>query len=313
MNITNKAQAFCPLATSENLKETLEKYGVAVLTDVFADNECEKVKAKMLEYLAHEHYVTEPDDYKKLRPMRGGMMKYFGIALHKEILDLKTDERVVDKFRQIWNEQNLTTSLDSIYISPPSELKSSKEFFDPFHRLWFHTDQSSDKKGLHCIQSFINLETIDDGDGCISVLAYIHKYHQEFFENFNEDSKGNWFVMKNKHLDWYMSEKTCPWWMITAPKGSMVFWDSRTIHMGTLPREDRVNKDRWRFIVYVCYTPARWQSKEDARLKRDAYIHNCTTSHWPYGVNVFGNNYRRINRLENLTERHKQLLGLNIE
>jgi len=223
-----QAQTFCPLTTLHQLKETLDKYGVAVLPDVFTSAECETVKTRMFEYLAREHQVTKPDDFKRLKPLRGGMMKSYGIALQKEILDLKTDERVVDSFRQIWAEKELTTALDSIYIGPP-----------------------------------------------------------EFFAHFNESSTGaDWFILRENHLDWYLSEKSCVWCSITAPKGSMVFWDSRTIHMGTLPRQDRVNKDRWRFIAYVCYTPARYQSERDAELKRQAYIDNKTTSHWPYGVNV---------------------------
>jgi len=306
----------------------------------------------MFDYLAREHQVTKPDDFKRLKPLRGGMMKSYGIALQKEILDLKTDERVVDSFRQIWAEKELTTALDSIYIGPPPErCRFKQEFNTPDSKPWFHTDQSSDKKGMHCIQSFINLETIEDGDGCLSVLAYSHKHtdqssdkkgmhciqsfinletiedgdgclsvlayshknHQEFFEHFNESTKGaDWFILRENHLDWYLREKSSVWCSITAPKGSMVFWDSRTIHMGTLPRQDRVNKDRWRFIAYVCYTPARYQNERDAELKRQAYIDNKTTSHWPYGVNVGSKpiDDGRKNSLDNLSERHKRLIGI---
>ena len=281
---------------------------------VFTSAECETVKTRMFDYLAREHQVIKPDDYKRLKPLRGGMMKSYGIALQKEILDLKTNERVVDSFRQIWAEKELTTALDSIYIGPPPErCRFKQEFNTPDSKPWFHTDQSSDKKGMHCIQSFINLETIEDGDGCLSVLAYSHKHHQEFFEHFNESSKGaDWFILRENHLDWYLSEKSSVWCSITAPKGSMVFWDSRTIHMGTLPRQDRVNKDRWRFIAYVCYTPARYQSERDAELKRQAYIDNKTTSHWPYGVNVGSKpiDDGRKNSLANLSERHKRLIGI---
>jgi hypothetical protein len=98
--------------------------------------------------------------------------------------------------------------------------------------------------------------------------------------------------------------------MILAPKGSIVFWDSRTIHMGTLPRLDRVNMDRWRFVVYVCYTPAHLQTNEDVKLKRMAYIENRCTAHWPHGVRVFQktSDDTKTNDLKKLTQRHNKYI-----
>ena len=98
---------------------------------------------------------------------------------------------------------------------------------------------------------------------------------------------------------------------ILAPKGSMVFWDSRTIHKGTSPMENRVNSERWRFVVYTCYTPARLQTADDTKLKKKAYLNNRCTSHWPYQVVMFQkiSNDKKVNKLEDLTERHKKCLG----
>lgn len=92
----------------------------------------------------------------------------------------------------------------------------------------------------------------------------------------------------------------------------MVFWDSRTIHMATLPRRNRPNKNRWRFLVYVCYTPARLQSQMDSELKKNAYIQNRLTAHWPYDVNVFSKKKddETENSLSNLTERHNKFIGI---
>ena len=91
------------------LKETLDQFGVAVLGNVFTEPECELVKQKILARLAREHNVTTPDDFAKLKPLRGLMMKYFGVALMPEVLELKTDERVIRIFQQLWKEDVLTT------------------------------------------------------------------------------------------------------------------------------------------------------------------------------------------------------------
>ena len=79
--------------------------------------------------------------------------------------------------------------------------------------------------------------------------------------------------------------------------------------MGTEPREGRLNADRWRFVIYVCYTPTRLQSNEDVELKKQAYIENRCTAHWPYGVVASSFQYDvnlKNNELSSLTERHNK-------
>ena len=120
----------------------------------------------------------------------------------------------------------------------------------------------------------------------------------------------DWYTIKKHQFEW-LKQKGCEWRTIIAPKGSMVFWDSRTAHTGTLPRRDRPNEN-WRFLVYVCYTPARLQTRHDAAIKRDAYIQNRCTAHWPYSVRMFGrrDDDLKFNNLKNLTDRHKKYIGI---
>ena len=306
---------FYPESSLDKLAETLEKYGVAVVPNILSQEECEVFKKSVFDHIATKHGVREPDDFAKLRPISGGILHNYGIALLKEVLDLKTDDRVIEPFRRIWPEENgaLTTSLDGIHIGVPPELTTDKRFFTPAN-IWFHTDQASNKATKCCIQSFINLEDTQNGDGCLSVLTNSHNYHAEFFRHFSLSSHGkDWFIInKTTHFDWFI-KKGCRWNTIIAPKGSMIFWDSRTIHMGTLPRQGRPHPGRWRFIVYVCYTPARLQTDEDTKLKRLAYTDNRCTAHWPYGVRLFNkpSDDTVFNDLNNLTERHKRYLGIN--
>jgi hypothetical protein len=276
------------------------------ITNVFTDQECKTAKEGVLRHLANEYNVHQEEDFRKLHTMRGGMFHNYGVSLIKEILDLKTNEKTIEPFQRIWQDDKLTTSLDGLYLAPPAPAKESNDFFDP-NKNWFHSDQSSHKNSKVCIQAFINLESTEHGDGCLSVLVNSHKFHQEFCQHFKINTNGrDWFrVNDTNHFEWY-KEKRCEWKMIMAPKGSMVFWDSRTIHMGTLPRQDRVNVDRWRFVVYVCYTQAHLQSNEDTKLKRKAYIENRCTAHWPYGVHVFFElkEDTKRNDLKSLSQRH---------
>ena len=108
---------FSPLTNLENLTNTLNTYGVAVLPNVFTDDECEFVKKSTFDYLATNYGVNGPNDYEKVHPIGGGILHNYGIALIKEILDMKTDERVENIFKTIWNNQEVTMSLDGMRIN----------------------------------------------------------------------------------------------------------------------------------------------------------------------------------------------------
>jgi hypothetical protein len=108
---------FSPSTNLENLTNTLETYGVAVLENVFSEDECEYVKKKTFEYLAEYHNIREPDDYAKLMPTQGGIINGYGISLIKEILDMKTDERVESAFKKIWNNDEVELLLNNIITS----------------------------------------------------------------------------------------------------------------------------------------------------------------------------------------------------
>lgn len=202
-------QDFCPLTDLENLNKTLDTFGVAVLPNVFTEAECEYVKKKVFDYLAREHLVFEPDDISKLNPLNSGVLHSFGISLLKEVLDMKTDDRVIEAFKKIWKQDELTTSLDGLNIQPPPEKTQKKHFFEARFN-WFHTDQSSHKSEMCCVQAFINLEPTEHGDGCLSVLNNSHRYHQEFFQHFNLNTNGrDWFKINNdEHFKWFI-QKGC--------------------------------------------------------------------------------------------------------
>jgi hypothetical protein len=306
---------FTELTDLDNLTKTIDKYGVAVLPNVITETECDEFRTKMFDYLKRELNIVTPNDLMdKLRPSHGGMVKTHGVPLTRMVLDLKTDERVIEPFRRVWQEDDLVTSLDGMFIGPPPELTFNPQIFHP-EKTTFHFDQSSDKIDFHCMQSFINLEHTEHGDGCLSVMTGSHKLHDKFFRHFNIDTKGrDWYLInKDSHHQWFL-DNGCEWKMICAPKGSMVMWDSRTLHMGSLPREDRPNPLKWRFLHYVCYGPARLQTSEDIRLKRQAYRENQCTAHWPHtSVRLFGkagDDTRIRDPHTELTERHRKLLGI---
>ena len=74
---------------------------------------------------------------------------------------------------------------------------------------------------------------------------------------------------------------------IACPKGSLVLWDSRTIHCGTEAMRGRKNP-KHRAVIYVCYRPRRFATEANLRKKQKAFTGMRMTSHWPCKATLFG-------------------------
>ena len=85
---------------------------------------------------------------------------------------------------------------------------------------------------------------------------------------------------------WFKS-KGCKKRCVPCPKGGIVLWDSRLVHANARPVEGLQHPGRWRFVVFVCMTPAIWASPADLEVKRQAYEERKLTAHWPsQGVKI---------------------------
>ena len=91
-------------------------------------------------------------------------------------------------------------------------------------------------------------------------------YLQEFFGN-GTDESGNPYCMKH----------------ITAPRGSLILWDSRTVHWNQHPSKDRPYSDnpKVRMVGYLCYVPKARLTDEGRVLRREAFEKGVSTGHNP--------------------------------
>jgi hypothetical protein len=175
-----------------------------------------------------------------------------------------------------------------------------------FRHTWYHTDQNYYRNEFECIQGQVNLFDVDEGDATLMVLEKSHQYHQQFREHFDTGNKnnkkklfpneGDWFVLetrgqekgtsRNGFVSFYTKQKQCIPRRITCPRGSLILWDSRTIHCGSEPLRARPNQ-HWRCVIYVCMTPRELCDEENMKLRKKAFLEQCTTSHWPHRVKIF--------------------------
>lgn len=141
-------------------------------------------------------------------------------------------------------------------------------------------DQGRYRKGLHAYQGAVYLEETTEEDYCFRVWPGSAKYHRDFIDAFPEAASDcDFFRLESEHLEWYrdrgVSEKSVP-----VPKGGMVLWDSRTLHDNSKPVKGRKTADVWRYVIFVCMTPAIWAEERDLKVKRRAFEKMAATAHW---------------------------------
>jgi len=305
-------------ATMDTLRETLQTYGVAVLPSVLNATECTAMVAGMWDYLETVSRDFKPlsdgtpgqpihrdhkDTWKSLQQLypRQRILQQFGIGHAQMSWDLRQNPKVIAPFSEIWRtkaSQLLTSFTGASFVMPP---EITGYGWDDGRADW-HTDQSYTRNGFECIQSWVTAFDVSEGDATLAVLEGSHKFHGAFRQAMKQkktdtdsnvvdfkrpsvvskvESKDDWFKLNDEHVAWYKQHGCIPAY-IACPAGSMVLWDSRTIHYGRAPTKGRVSQDHLRCVSFVCMTPRSSCSSANLKKRIQAFESMRTTSHWPH-------------------------------
>lgn len=287
------------ICTLENVKDTLEKYGVAVIENVLSIEECDSIKEKawkelnkLTSRLKKPIDINDSESWKSLYelfPIHSMLIQHYSVGHMQWCWDVRQNENVVNVFSKLWNTKNedLLSSFDGISVHFPPE-KTKRGWFRKNN--WIHTDQSSFKKGLQCIQGFVSLYDVNEHDATLRVLQKSHNFHESFFKDFDIEEKKDWFKLEEEHYE-YFANKGCEMIDIKCKAGSIVLWDSRTFHQGKEPDMKR-GQENFRLISYVCMLPRKLASTKDLEKKKKAFNDLRMTSHWPHKPKLFAKNPR---------------------
>ena len=285
-----------------HINQILEEYGVCILKNVLNSEECRRLTQGMIEAL---EYVTSdlPKPFRledkatwktleSLYPAKRMMYQHWSLGHSQFIWDVRCNPKVINAFATIWGTDDLLVSFDGMAFHLPPE-----ENHKPWQKgHWYHTDQSFIKDSRECIQGQINGFDTNEGDATLVVLVGSHKHHQEYGQINNLTSPRDWYLIED--IRFFTEEKGCIEHRITCPKGSLVLWDSRTIHYGSEPLRSR-KIPNYRALVYLCYTPREKLPNEEMRRKKIEYFENLrVTNHWPHlspiSQGLMVNTYRKI-------------------
>lgn len=270
-----------------NVRKVLKKYGVAIIPNVLNDEECHNIINGTWDFFEHisqtwENSIKRDDtstwrSIYDLYPLHSQLFQHWNVGHAQVSWDVRQNPKVVDIFSHIWrcNNEDLYVSFDGLSMCLPPEV-TNKGWQN---KTWFHTDQSYTRNNLECIQGWVTANDINAKDGTLSVMLGSHKYHEDFGIEHNCNSKADWYKLNQSEEQFYV-DKNCPYKKIVCPKGSLVLWDSRTIHCGSNPIKGR-EEHNIRNVIYVCYMPKNLCSVKDTIKKQNLFRDKRTTSHWP--------------------------------
>ena len=129
---------------------------------------------------------------------------------------------------------------------------------------------------------------MNENDATLTFLEGSNKFHGEFARRFDIGDTGDWYVVsgRKKQMDFFKEEKKCVEKCIKCPAGSLVLWDSRTIHFG-LPAQPARADLNFRCVVYICMLPRSVSNEKEIEKKKRAFEQMMTTSHWPNKITTF--------------------------
>jgi len=259
--------------------------GYQVITDVISKAVCGTIIDQLWTWLEGCGTGVKRDDSSTWKSPTfphnvHGIIQHSRAGHSEGVWAVRAHPAVHNVFSDIWGTPELITSFDAVCIDPPPEVTGSKQ---PIHPggTWLHTDQGSARQGRHCIQGFVTLEDIDEEDNTLCVLAGSHAHHSAFFAHFGITTSGDWNKLQPQHIEWMKAQAGVTEIRIPARAGSLVLWDSRTVHCNTKPMKNRAHPTRWRYVVYTCQAPRRFISDRDIKRKRDAFQRMRMTNHWP--------------------------------
>ena len=310
--------------TQDNILKTLNKYGVAIIPSLLNETEINNMNNGMWDYL---EYITSNFDspinrnnkatwksFYSLYPMHSMLIQHWSIGHAQHVWDLRQNPKVVDIFAKIWdcNREDLLTSFDASSFHFPPEDTNRGYYRNP----WLHCDQSFTRNNFECAQSWITGYDVHEDDATLLFLEKSNLYHEDFKNHFNIDKKDDWYQLKEEEIKFY-KDKGCTEKRISCPAGSMVLWDSRTIHCGSEPIKGRQHKT-FRNVSYICMMPRDKATKANIDKKIKAFDNLRTTTHWANRTKLFSKmprtyggpipNVKQINPPV-LTELGKKLAG----
>lgn len=278
----------------------LRMHGFAIIPDILDKDECKSLIQEVGKFWEKRGVKLDDKstwrDIYKYYPNHGMLFQHY-VGHMQGIWNVRSNKNVVNVFDKIWGPGQKTVSFDGMSLGfKPEETNRGWHIKD-----WYHLDQSPNDSTFKCVQGWVSPLKVEEGDATLTVLKDSHLKHSDFCNHYDlkikpEDStkvkaskRANWYKLTQDQVEWYR-DNGCETVNIVCPAGSMVVWDSRTVHAGRGALKNRQNPKN-RIVVYVCMLPdTLTDAQRNKKIK--AICENRTTTHWPVKSKLFAKHPR---------------------
>jgi hypothetical protein len=224
--------------------------------------------------------------------------------------DIRQNPSVVNVFKTLWGTDDLVTSFDGLSVHFPPETTGRGWYKGGDTGDWLHCDQSFSNNDLECYQAWVTPVDVNRGDATLIYLEKSHLYHRKFGKTIPNEGKGKlpqWYKLTEKNINTYIDAYGCKLRKVICPAGSMVIWDSRTIHCGQQAMKAR-EEPNIRSCVYVCMLPRKLCTKSCLEKRRKYYDTQRSIRHNPVSVTVFPEKPHTRGAPFSITQPHRAVL-----
>lgn len=176
---------------------------------------------------------------------------------------IRTDERIVAIFSNLWGTRDLITSFDGIGHRAP---------YDSWELDW-HVDQDRCEDMCVCVQGLVALSYSSAATGGTQFALGSQVHHAESMRMLKPGRRRWQFVpLASEMLTGFKKRQP------SLKPGDMLLWDSRVAHRVLPPRV----ADTERTVAYVCMTPLRLAAPRTLARRRDSFCKGVASTHWPH-------------------------------
>jgi len=322
-----------PVTATEKWLSYLEENGYVVLAGVADPEAVSKAKSLMWDFLESvpETKVKrrDPSTWGKesgwLPSQGNGLLggqgyEHSAFSWHTRLLP-----EVKQAFEAIWDCKDLLVSFDGGNVFRPWATK-------PEWRTeggWWHVDQNAflpGKDGRVCVQGLVTFTDATPATGGLCIIPGSHREHKELCQRAYSERLSCDFVPVQPGDPALQPGRR----LVCAKAGDLLLWDSRCVHCNTPGKietesEDgsagdigsrdvdsttgaSVEEDLLRVVGYICMTPASWAPDGVLANRKDAFINNIGTNHWPHEYHPSEPPHLSPNNWRNVSDSQRHLI-----
>ena len=292
--------------TTENVLDVLGEQGLAILPGFLTKKECREMTDgfwSTFEHITNGELDREDSDTWRtltaLQPTQGMLFQSYGIGQAQVLWDIRQKEKILGVFRDIYDDDDLTVSMDGLAFSLPPEYTNCGWARGPDNT---HVDQSLLDNNFNWVQGWITSQDVHEGDATFSFIPKSHLKHKDFYDfkvagGFCEDCgecdeciafrkyKGDndWYVLTGRDIQFFAEsggtvDHSSILERVQCPAGSMIIWDSRLFHSGSRPQKGREHPST-RMVAYVTYYPKAKLSDKQKKYHLETFTKGETSTH----------------------------------